>query len=192
VREADENGDSWYINSGDTDVIVTTQDGATFTANSVFVEDVRMNGTGMPMTEVCQAQGNYVMNPDGNFYCGKGKPFTAGIDDYQVVASGSALREWDQIYVPGLENDSDSRGNADFVVRDSGTDVLKYQIDVFVGEGPGILSGHYDNVPSLQYTSYQHGTNGVSTFKDIDNVQKLGPLDLYEKSLGIPSLCLYQ
>jgi hypothetical protein len=194
VLEANENGESWYADVGGADVTVTTQDGETFTANSVFIEDVKMNGTGMPMTEICQGQGNYFCYPrTGEFHCGKGRPFTAGIDDYQVVAAGGALQESDQIYVPGLENDSDPRGNADFVVRDTGGGLQKYQIDVFVGEGPGILSGKYDDVPSSLYKSYQHWTNGVSEFTDIDGVKKLGPLDLYEKSgsLEFPFPCLY-
>jgi RHS repeat-associated protein len=194
VLEANENGESWYADVGGTDVTVTTLDGATFTANSLFVEDVKTNGTGMPMAEICQEQGNYFKYPRvGEFYCGKGRPFTAGIDDYQVVAAGDALQKLDQIYVPELENDSDPRGNADFVVRDTGTGLRKYQIDVFVGEGPGILSGKYNKIPSSLYTAYQNSTNGVPEFRDIDGVLKLGPLALYEKSdsSGPPLPCLY-
>ena len=180
VLEANDNGESWYASAGGTDVTVTTVDGTTFTANSWFVEDLKDNGTGIPMAEVCQEQGNYVMNPDGNFYCGKGKPFTAGIDDYQVVASGDALKEWDQVYVPGLEHDSDPRSNADFVVRDTGEGLQKYQIDVFVGEGPGPRANQPNSSPSSLYTIY-HWLNGVNEYEH-DGEKKLGPLSLYQKS----------
>lgn len=122
------------------------------------------------------------MSPDGNFYCGKGRPFTAGLDDYQIVAAGSALRMGAEIYAPELENNASPMGNADFRVQDTGGGLGKYHIDVFVGEGPGLRSQKFNDSPSSLYTAFQNGRNGVRTFRDRDGVEKLGPLPLYQKS----------
>jgi hypothetical protein len=184
ATEARNDGASWY---GDADATVTTDSGVTFNASREFMEDVMMNGTGKPASAICP-EGNYISScarnsVSYNCFCGKGKPFIPNVDDYQVVATHLAsLGRGASIYVPGLEDDSDPKGNADFVVRDSGEGLVRDQIDVFTGEGPGILSEQYNDCPGLLYISYQHNVRGVPVFKDTDGVDKLFFLALYQKS----------
>jgi len=170
VSEANDIGVKWYTVGGE--VEITTTDGRTFSANALFVQDVMENGTGRPAMGNCP-DGYFHAPGDGNFYCGKGKSFDPATDAYQVVAADlSVLTIGARIYVPGLQDTAEPHlGNADFVVRDSGGGLRRDQIDVFVGEGPGIRSGQYNDCPSLLYTAY-HARRGIT----------LGSLALYQRS----------
>jgi len=183
VTEANDSGVSWYANTGGADETVTLVNGTTFTANDLFVQDVRDNGTGQPSSMPCPEQGNYFHAPgDGSFYCGKGRPFDPIADAYQVVAADPGILRLDtEIYIPELEYGSaiQSWGNAEFTVADTGGSIQGNRIDVFVGEGPGIRSGYYDDCPTTLYTARQHYTNEVPTATCAGR-GCLGPVGVYQ------------
>ena len=162
----------------------TTDQGTSFSTSGLFARDVEVNGTGRAdISQPCIEQDNYISNleragSDFTCTCGKGRDFDPDTDAYKVVATDlEYLRMGAQIYAPDLEDESDPRGNADFTVKDTGGRVRRYHIDVFTGEGPGILAGDLGSVPSLQYTAYHHYQRGVPFAGDA-----LGPLAVYQKS----------
>ncbi|RLC77297.1 MAG: hypothetical protein DRJ03_27105 [Chloroflexi bacterium] len=182
VTEANYSGKSWYADTGGTDEAVTLSNGTTFTANSLFVEDVRTNGTGKPSSAACPESGYFhIWN---GVHCGKGRPFDSATDAYQVVAADPTYLQLNaKVYIPELEYGPalQSWGNAEFTVADTGELIQDARIDVFVGEGPGLLSEHYNDCPTSLYTHYQNSLNKVpETICSGRNC--LGPVAVYQRS----------
>ncbi len=170
--------------------------GAGFSTSYLFVQDVEANGTGKADISLsCTAQNNYFSSvysweEEGNisftYNCGRGRPEITVDDAYKAVAFDPAILNWNsQIYLPDLEDKSgEPEGNADFVTKDRGGDIIGYHLDVFTGEGPGILTGDNNSVPSLLYTSYQAG-RGISSTKVWINGRSrdaLWPLAVYQRT----------
>jgi 3D (Asp-Asp-Asp) domain-containing protein len=173
----------------------TAANGASFSTSRLFARDVEVNGTGRAdVSQPCAAQGNYissmvVQEREGNSpkrftcACGSGRGIVAE-DAYKIVAADNRiLKMRAPIYVPGLEEEGEeldengqvSWGNADFIVRDTGQAIMGRRIDVFVGEGAGILSEK--PVPAIQYISSHHYRRGVPYGEGA-----LQPLAVYQKS----------
>jgi RHS repeat-associated protein len=144
--------------------------GPSLKTSGFFIEDVKMNGTGkLDVSGGTCGQGSYIhgieSNADGtiSYHCGRGRPFDLS-DMYKVVASDPGILPMNsQIYVPDLHGGSDlgGKGNPFFTVKDTGQAIGGRHIDVFVGEGPGILTGDLSSVPSLIYTGY-HAAHGAA------------------------------
>jgi len=99
------------------------------------------------------------------------------------VASDPSIfqRNVDRIYIPELQYNSklDSWGNADFTVRDTGEDIEGAHLDIFVGQGPGVLADH-NNLANL-YTLNQNLYNGIPEIP-CGSGKGLGPVAVYQKS----------
>jgi RHS repeat-associated protein len=146
--------------------------GPSLKTSRFFIRDVIMNGTGkLDVSGGTCGQGSYIhgitSNADGtiSYHCGRGRPFDLS-NMYKVVASDPSILPMNsQIYVPDLHGGSDlgGKGNPFFTVKDTGQAVGGRHIDVFVGEGPGILTGDPNSVPSLIYTAYHKAHGAVTT-----------------------------
>ena len=182
VTEANSSGKSWYADTGGTDEAVTLSNGTTFIANSLFVEDVRTNGTGKPSSAACP-ESDYFHIWNG-VHCGKGRPFDPDAHAYKMVAADPTyLQSNAKIYIPELEYGPalQSWGNAEFTVADTGDLIQDNRIDVFVGEGPGLLSRHYNDCPTSLYTHYQNSLNEVPE-TTCSGRNCLGPVAVYQRT----------
>jgi 3D (Asp-Asp-Asp) domain-containing protein len=186
VTQADSAGNSWYANVDAGETTVTLTNGDIFNVNSLFLEDVKVNGTGWSPSAPSGDQGRYfgTFNNGASYYYGKGRDFDASTDAYRKVAADpEVLQLGAEIYVPELEYGParQSWGNAEFTVADTGGDIQGNRIDVFVGEGPGLHSGKYDDCPSSKYVANQYWQNGVPEGSCSDH-NCLTPVGVYEKT----------
>jgi len=163
-----------------------------------FARDVQMNGTGKTDAGrgVCKdgylRSVNINYDPDRDFYsftykCGKAKQFNPTKDFGKVAAADLGIFDIDSdLYLPGMcSNANPGRGcnladyNPYVTVRDTGGGILGYHLDIFTGEGPGLLSTNYSQSPVALWLK-NHSYLGVTKLDSRPSQDALGPTTVYQ------------
>jgi RHS repeat-associated protein len=162
-------------------------DGASigFKVNYDFAKDVEMEGTGRTSRIFKICGGEYIYNVSVNdnnytfrFKCGKGKNYDPIVDYGRAVAADLTLFSLrDNLFIPdmcGAGRPCNSREyNPHVVVRDAGTAIIRYRLDVFAGEGIGPRASN--NAPSLvwvnrhSYLGFQNNAIGPTSVYQVIN-----------------------
>jgi RHS repeat-associated protein len=172
--------------------------GTSYSPSALFVEDVRLNGTGRTASPaflpVCF--GGYFTNvqyttgpnsePAFRFDCRKGKEYNVApypLGDMYRAAADDLVRlklnsEVDLPEMCGEGRPCTGSYNPDLVIRDTGNAIRGLRLDIFAGEGPGLRSRDLNQSPSVAWGG-QHRYLGITI--TWDGRSAIGPTPGYQR-----------